>query len=391
MAGKGPVFYITRLHPPVYRVAVLEALNERLEGRLVVCSGDPRQGSSLGSIVQEQGQYTHRTLPTYWLGDKVHAHAWPQAFRTFGRPGVVLAEEAARSITWPLLVYYCRLKGIPLVSWGHFSSNNRPFDPQKNRADRIRLHMAKQATACLGYTEGVTALLRPYLAHERLFTATNTLDVRRLLALHDQLRQQSKAELRTSLGLHDAPTLVFMGRLIASKGVHMLLDVYAALQTTHAGAQLIVIGDGPEKEAMMARVARASWTGVQFTGALTAWEASAPYLAASDALVIPGYLGLAVNHGFAFGLPVVSQASPGAMRYHSPEVEYVVPGHNGELTPHGNVAAMVAGVRAVLREQERYSAEALQYARTHLTMDRMVDGLYNALTYAEHASLPARN
>ncbi|MEM1094548.1 MAG: glycosyltransferase [Bacteroidota bacterium] len=391
MPHPAPIVYLTRLHPPVYRVAVLETLNERLEGRLVVCSGDPRHGSSLRSIVQQQGAYSHHTLPTYWLGDKVHAHAWPQAFRRFGRPSVVLAEEAVRSVTWPLLVYYCRLRGIPLVSWGHFSSNNRLFDPRQNRADRVRLHMAKQATACLGYTEGVTALLRPYLAHERLFTATNTLDVGRLLELHTQLRQSSKADLRSRLGLRDAPTLVFMGRLIGSKGVAMLLDVYAALQATHASAQLLVIGDGPEKAAMMARVEREAWTGVRFTGALTAWEASAPYLAASDVLVIPGYLGLAINHGFAFGLPVVSQASPGPMRYHSPEIEYVVPGQNGELTPHGDVAAMTDGIRAVLQDQDRYSAAALRYARTHLTMDRMVDGLYNALTYAEHASSSDRN
>ena len=38
---------------------------------------------------------------------------------------------------------------------------------------------------------------------------------------------------------------------------------------------------------------------------------------AGDALVIPGYVGLAVNHAFAHGLPVVTCQSP----MHSPEIE----------------------------------------------------------------------
>ena len=46
---------------------------------------------------------------------------------------------------------------------------------------------------------------------------------------------------------------------------------------------------------------------------------------ASDAVVIPGYVGLAVNHAFAHGLPVITCQS----EIHSPEIEYIENDVNG--------------------------------------------------------------
>ncbi|MEM6647449.1 MAG: glycosyltransferase family 4 protein [Bacteroidota bacterium] len=380
-----PIFYVTRLRPPVYRTEVLAQLNQQLDGRLVVAAGAPPEGSSFGSIISDGGPYTTLSLPTYWRGDQLHAHFWPKVFARYGRPAAVLAEEAVRSATWPALVYYCKLRRIPLVSWGHFSSNDRAFDPETHRADRFRLHMARRATACVGYTEGVIHPLRPYIAADRLFVAPNTLDVARLAALRTSLMHEGQRALRQRLGLRHVPTLVFMGRLIPEKGTAMLLDVYRLLRREQ-DLQLVVIGEGEARASMQARLTPDEEGDVHFTGGLTTYEASAPYLAAADVMVVPGYLGLVVNHAFAFGLPVVSQASPGTMRYHSPEIEYVRPGENGLLTPHGDAAAMARGIEAILSDLSAYSAAAYAYATTHLALDRMVDGLHDALRYAQKTS-----
>jgi glycosyltransferase involved in cell wall biosynthesis len=124
---------------------------------------------------------------------------------------------------------------------------------------------------------------------------------------------------------------------------------------------LLVIGSGPEQGAMEARVAREQIDDVHFLGALPAWADSAPYLYAADLMLMPGYLGLAVNHAFAFGLPVVSQASPDpAIRFHSPEVAYVLPGENGLLAPFGDPAALLAAVERVLADRARFSQNAYE-------------------------------
>jgi hypothetical protein len=104
-------------------------------------------------------------------------------------------------------------------------------------------------------------------------------------------------------------------------------------------------------------------------------------------MLIPGYLGLAVNHAFAFGVPVVSQASPGAMRFHSPEVAYIKQGENGLLSEHGSRAAMIRALDEVLDDQKRYSRNALRFARRHLTVGRMVEGIHAAIAFAAAESV----
>ena len=47
------------------------------------------------------------------------------------------------------------------------------------------------------------------------------------------------------------------------------------------------------------------------------------------AIVVPGYLGLAVTHGFAHGIPTLTRRG----QLHSPEIEYLEDGINGLLLP----------------------------------------------------------
>ncbi len=382
-----PVFYFTRMMT-AYRIPVLERLDERLGGRLVVCAGQPPQASSLRSLTGEQpGRFRQVALRNHWFrGETVHAQPFRQVFQDFGRPAVVLAEESPRSLSLPFLLRYARRQGAGRLLWGHFSSNDRPFSP-RHPADRYRLALARSVEACVCYTEPIADLLRPYVPAERLFVARNTLDTDTLFALHDALAAEGREAVRRRLGLPtDAPVLVFIGRLIETKGTARLLDVFGALRAQKA-AHLLVIGAGPEQRALEERVAREHLDGVHFLGALPAWADSAPYLFAADVMLMPGYLGLAVNHAFAFGVPVVSQAAPDpAIRFHSPEAAYVEPGENGLLARPNDTASMLEAVERILADHARFSQNALAYARAHLTLDQMVDGLEAAIRFAETPS-----
>ncbi len=380
-----PVFYFPRMLPFNYRVEVFKRLNRRLGGRLFVCSGAPPQQSSLRSITDAADHgYTLVHIPNFWLyGDRVHWQPFRRVFRTYGPPAVVMAEESPRTLTQPLLMRTAHRHGAGRILWGHFSSNNRPFSPD-HWADRYRIRQARRVEACVCYTEAIAEMLRPFVPDERLFVARNTLDTDTLFALDEALAREGKAAVRRRLGLpSEAPVLVFIGRLVGGKGTDLLLDVVRLLQA-HTPVHLLVIGDGPERAAMERRVTREALRHVRFLGAIKAWADSAPYLFASDVMLQPGYLGLSVNHAFAFGLPVVSQAAPpGGGRFHSPEVSYVEPGRNGMLTPFGDVAALCEAVRYVLAHQASFSEQARSYARTHLRIDQMVDGLEHAIRYAE--------
>lgn len=377
-----PVYYFARMVPG-YRVPVLERLNQRLNGRLIVCAGQPPGTSSLNYLMSEKNcSFRQVALRNWWFyGEKIHVQPFHQVFREFGPPAVVLAEESPRSVTLPLLLSHARRRGAGRVLWGHFSSLNRPFDPETYLQDRYRVALARRAEACACYTDGVADLLRPYVPEEKLFVARNTIEIDPMLRQRDALAKEGKRAVRRRLSMSEqSSVLVYVGRLIPEKGTALLLEGYRMLQA-EGPAELIVIGDGPERPKMQSFVSARNLRGVRFLGPISNDEA-APYLYASDVMVMPGYLGLVINHAFAFGLPVVSMREPAGITSHSPEVEYVESGETGILCEGETPEDLVFGIRFVLNDLTRFSANALAFARSHLTIDRMVDGLYGAIGHA---------
>ena len=377
---------------PWYRIPVLEQLNERFDGRLVVCAGDPPGASSLGNLVQgSTPDYKQVFLRNHWFfGERIHAQPFRSVFERHGSPAAILAEESPRSVTLPFLLRYAKSMGAGRVLWGHFSSNHRAFDPHRHLLDKYRLTLAKEVEGCVCYTEGIANLLRPFVPESNLFIARNTMDLSPLFAQRDALAAEGKTEVRHRLSIPpDDPVLVYIGRLIREKGTDMLIETWARL-TKESPATLLIIGDGPERAAMETTVSARSLQGVRFLGPLLR-ETASPWLYASDLMLMPGYLGLAVNHAFSFGLPVVSlrhppklfkESSPQNRAGNGPEVEYVQSGETGLLCSGNSSESLAAGVREVLANLERYSTNALSYAQEYLTIEKMVDGLESAIRNA---------
>lgn len=375
-----PIFYITRLVPD-YRIPILEMLNDRLEGQLVVGAGHPPGQSSLHTISGlQQPHYRQVYLHNHWVwGERIHFQRWQPVFRQYEQPAALVLEESPRSLQLPWLLRYARQHRIGVALWGHFSSNDRQFDPEHHLFDRYRRWLARQAQACVCYTQEIAEMLQPHLPAARLFVARNTLDTRFLFACFDQLAAEGKQQVRKRLGLPEtAPVLAFLGRLLRSKGTALLIETFTAVQQRYPDARLLVIGEGPERTTMQQQVAQGALNGVHFLGALPE-SVFAPWLFATDLMLIPGYLGLAVNHALCLGVPVLSQAAPPGIRFHSPEVAYVQHGINGLLTPYGDTRALVEGVETILAQRATFSCQAQAYARTHLTIEQMVDGLEQAI------------
>lgn len=376
-----PVLYFTRFVPD-YNVPALELLNERLGGRLVVCAGDPPPGSSLASLGSSAAaRLPYFALRNTWVrGETLHWQPWARALAAFPQPSVVIAEESPRSLSLPGLLRAARRRGAATALWGHFSSNRRAFDPSRHVFDRYRVQLARSVDALIAYTDAVAASVSVYVEPERVFVARNTLDTHTLFALDDALRAEGREAVRSRLGLPlDAPVICFISRLVPEKGLSLLLETFEHIRAGRT-AHLVVIGGG--SGAALVSEAAARLGGITATGPLADLAASAPWLYASDLALLPGYLGLSVNHAFAFGLPVVSVAAQGEARLHSPEVEYVVEGENG-LLANADAASLEEAVERVLRDRTHFSDAARQYARTHLSIERMVEGLEAAIAYAE--------
>ncbi len=384
-----PVAYVSRFDAE-YRRPILEKLNERLDGRLVVFSGSSHDSSFKDLFYGTTPTYRCIHLKNRWIGNQ---RALIQNSRPIFAcdPIVILAEESPRTISLPWLLTTARLKQIGTLLWGHFSSNRRAFS-KRNLLDRYRIALAKRVDGCVCYTDEIADLIHPYVPAERRFIARNTLDTDKLFRIYKTLAAEGKERVRARLGIPvQGKTVVFIGRLVADKRPKVLLDLHKTLSTVEE-TTLIIIGDGPERNRLMAQAREKDLRNVFFPGTLAKLEDSAPWMYGADVMVCPGYVGLNVNHAFCLGLPVVTCASPDPrIRYHSPEIAYLKTGVNGMLASYGNLDSLVKATLRVLENQTRFSLHAYEYARSHLQSKEMIDGLVQSIKFAESCAMIRRS
>jgi glycosyltransferase involved in cell wall biosynthesis len=122
-----------------------------------------------------------------------------------------------------------------------------------------------------------------------------------------------------------APVGIFIGMLHKVKSVPFLIQAGDRIRQSLPEFQLIVVGGGPEEQAIMRKAAHYPWVhivGPEFG------DRKSQLLAISDVFLLPGRAGLAVLDGFAAGLPLVATQ----LLIHGPEMEYLEEGRNGLIT-----------------------------------------------------------
>ncbi|WP_232292059.1 glycosyltransferase family 4 protein, partial [Frankia sp. QA3] len=121
-----------------------------------------------------------------------------------------------------------------------------------------------------------------------------------------------------------APTIVCVGRLVAHKRLHLLLDALPALVTDHPGLTVHVVGDGPERERLVARAVALGLTSDRaddsHNGDVVRWHGYTD-AATRDRLLAAAWLTVNPSHGEGWGLSVLEAAALGV-----PAVAFRVPG-----------------------------------------------------------------
>ena len=138
------------------------------------------------------------------------------------------------------------------------------------------------------------------------------------------------------------PLVIACGRLVETKDFATLIRAFARVQPAHA--QLMIVGEGPERPHLEAEIARLGLQQrVTLTGYVAApWElyARATCLAVSSRLES---FGMVVVEALGHGLSVVSTDCKGPR-------EILADGRFGRLIPIGNEAAMAGAISAALAE-----------------------------------------
>jgi len=144
-------------------------------------------------------------------------------------------------------------------------------------------------------------------------------------------------------------SVLFVGRLAGVKGVPVLLDALARLQTRHSEMKVTLIGDGPERAALeQAAHERALTIPVTFAGYKNQSEV-ADALAETDLFVLPSFaegVPVVLMEAMAAGVPVVTTHIAGIP-------ELVQDGVHGLLTHPGDATSLAGAMDALLDDPDR--------------------------------------
>jgi glycosyltransferase involved in cell wall biosynthesis len=149
-----------------------------------------------------------------------------------------------------------------------------------------------------------------------------------------------------SRSIHERPRLLFVGRFVAQKNVHLLLR---ALDGVSEQFDTTLVGEGELEADLRSAVADLALQNVRFHGAADGLDLRALYQDA-DFLVLPSAwegMPLVLLEAMAMGLPIVATDIPGIR-------EIVGPGQNGVLVPAGNPPALRKALLAVASDADRY-------------------------------------
>jgi glycosyltransferase involved in cell wall biosynthesis len=183
--------------------------------------------------------------------------------------------------------------------------------------------------------------------------------------------------------------LLYAGRLVARKGVHVLLDAVAEL-ATHPSAPPItlhVVGEGPERARLEARAARPPLAGRVVFHGFVPREVLARRLAACDAVVLPTLadvegdvegLGLPVLEALGHARAVVASDTGGI-------VDLVRDSDTGLLVPPGDAAALARALGRLAAEPalgRALGARGRAYAEAGFAWDGVLDRWVDAYAAA---------
>ena len=239
---------------------------------------------------------------------------------------------------------------------------------------------AGRADASIGVCAALTEVLRGLgIPGDKLHVMRNGVDLGRFRPL-DQFEQ------RRMHGLGPGPVLLSVGNLIESKGHHLIIDALPQIRQRHPDAQLIIIGEGPERQALFRRALSLGIEAhVRFPGSVAQVTLASWYSAADGFVLASSREGWAnvLLESMACGTPVVATHIGGIPEVvAAPVAGLLVRERSG---PEFAMAILKLLDRQSDRAAVRCYAEGFSWAATTKAQLELFDRLVKARSETAHA------
>lgn len=285
--------------------------------------------------------------------------AWQSLhWRSVLRAEVVVGELNPRILsTWCVLILR-RLLGRRTLLWGHAW----PRAGAMSRTEPVRHVMRKLASGLVLYTESQKReLSERYGNGNSIAVAPNAL--------------YSVNDMEVAKGV--PADFIYVGRLIPSKKVSLLVDAFKLFVAKVPEARLHLVGSGDALEGLQKQVQACSIPNVEFHGHVVEPKQLMDLYGCCVASVSPGYVGLSITQSFSFGVPmIISRDEP-----HSPEIECAIEGVNCTFFDSDSpesLAAQMSYWSAGRSERALLSERIAADCRERYSVERMVGGFLEA-------------
>lgn len=236
---------------------------------------------------------------------------------------------------------YARRHAIPVVSTYHtdFLSYLRYYHLEKLESMLLRYlrYFYRRCDLVCVPTRSMARELEQRGVEGRMRIWGRGVDLDRFSPSHRSLRW------RRDLGVADGvPIITYVGRVVAEKNVHLIPEVSRRLRKLRIPHQMLVVGDGPEREELQKNLPN----GI-FTGRLEGNELSRAY-ASSDLFFFPSTtetFGNVILEAMASGLPAVCAEATGSN-------DLVRHERSGYLAPISDVDTIVRYLRGLIIDEE---------------------------------------
>jgi glycosyltransferase involved in cell wall biosynthesis len=356
-----------------YRVPLFEALRCMLAERNIRLELLFGQGTPAEEKKRDAGELPWaRQIPTRYLaGGRL---CWQPIRHQFdGADLVIVTQENKLLQNHVLMVMPLRFK---LAFWGH-GANLQSGNPHGLK-ERFKRWTTNRVDWWFAYTQMSADLVaKAGFPRNRCTVLNNAVDTSELLRQRRSVTLEETLALRESLGFGAGPVGVFVGSLYEDKRLDFLFAAAQAIRQQIPDFQLLIVGEGPERDKVQAWCAVNPWT--RWTGARFGRE-KVVHVSLAQVMLNPGLVGLGILDAFVCGTPMLTTDCG----IHSPEIAYLDNGVNGVMTADdvdvyaGACVQLLRNPAALEALRAGCEASAQEYTVENMAR-RFAEGVENAL------------
>jgi glycosyltransferase involved in cell wall biosynthesis len=324
-----------------------------------------------------------RELPSIIYKEKpdIFVVGWPFFLQYFTQPGL---RKALKKCKTKFVMREIPFQVPPYGKLRSFYREHPVYDEDMNLLNNgLFFHIRQRAVAeirryCYSKADGAVVyssvgkdILPTYnIPEELVFVTYNANDSEELLRIRQELTEEQP------LLPQNDQRVIHMGRLVKWKRVDLLMDAFSKVLPHFPGAELLIVGDGPEmrnlkKQACDLKIdSRVIFTKGVYDNALIG-----KYFLASSVYALAGMGGLSINDAMTFSLPVICSVCDGT------EQDLVCDGVNGYFFRENDAADLSEKIIALFNDpglRKRMGERSFEIIRNRVNLDTVSDRYINA-------------